>query len=82
MATLTIRNFPDDLYAQLERRAQLNHRRLDDELEEAARVMVGDASTSLTSSEKLAMADCARQATPDAWITEEFIRQAREEGRS
>jgi hypothetical protein len=81
MAVVTLANFPDELYQRLVRRAAENRRRLDDEIVEAAQRFLGDAAPSL-SAEKLRLADAVRDQTKGAWITDDVIRRARDEGRA
>jgi plasmid stability protein len=81
MAVITIDNFPDELYAKLNARAIENGRVVSDEIVEAAQKLVGAKAFTLTVAEKLALADTIRASTAGAWIDDEFIRRARNEGR-
>jgi plasmid stability protein len=82
MAVVSVSNFPDELYEQLVRRAADNRRRIDDEIVEAARRMLAEPARAMTVEEKLNLADSVRTQTSGACVTEEFIRQARDEGRA
>jgi hypothetical protein len=83
MATISLANFPDELYERLARRAEANQRRVDDELVEAAQKHLEQNSPrTLSVEEKLRLADSVRMQTPNAWITEGVIRAARDEGRA
>jgi plasmid stability protein len=81
MAVISIENFPDELYAKLDHRAQQNGRVISDEIIEAAQNLVGASGTSLSMAAKLALADRIRMSTPGAWIDDDLIRRARCEGR-
>ena len=82
MAVISLPNFPDELYERLVRRAADNHRQVDDEIVEAARRLLDEAAGPLSVEEKLRLADAVRAQTKGAWITDDEIRQARDEGRA
>jgi len=82
MAVVSIDNFPDELYAKLNLRAQQNGRVVSDEIIEAARRFVGVSEATLTSVQKLALADKIRTSTAGARIDDEIILRSRHEGRS
>jgi plasmid stability protein len=81
MATVSIENFPDELYAKLTVRARQNGRIVSDEIIEAAERFVGTAQASMTTTQKLALADDIRKSTTGAWIDDDIIHRARHEGR-
>jgi hypothetical protein len=83
MATISLTNFPDELYERLSRRAEANQRPVDEELVEAARKHLEQHSPRpLSVDEKLRLADSVRMQTPGTWLTEDVIRAARDEGRA
>jgi plasmid stability protein len=79
MATLTIKNMPDDLYDQLKRRAAEDHRSLNGEaiflLTQAVRERPGSVEA------LLARADELRRRAPNVWVTDQDIEDAINEGR-
>jgi plasmid stability protein len=81
MAVVSIENFPDELYAKLIVRARRNGRVISDEIIEAAQRFVRAGEASMTAAQKLAMADEIRKSTPGAWIDDDLVRRARNEGR-
>jgi plasmid stability protein len=78
MATLTIRNVPDDLYRSLKEQAARNRRSLNQEA--IAKLQRGNA-TSRTHDEMLVIMSRARARVPDLWVTPEEIDAAIDEGR-
>jgi plasmid stability protein len=79
MATLTIKNVPDDLHKRLKESAAQHRRSINSEaitcLENA---LVGKR---LDPREFLARVDARRKRMPRAYLTEEFLRAAKNEGR-
>ncbi|MDB4951832.1 MAG: DNA-binding protein [Gemmatimonadetes bacterium] len=79
MATLTIKNMPDDLYDQLKRKAAEDHRSLNGEaiflLGQAVRERAGGVQA------LLARADELRRRAPNVWVTDQDIEDAINEGR-
>lgn len=79
MGTLTIKNVPDDLYAQLRRHAKMNHRSINSEaivcIEKAVRSHRIPPGVALMRARKL------REKTSDHPITNEEFIQAKATGR-
>ena len=80
MATLTLKNIPDDLHRQLKEQAARNRRSLNSEaihcLEQALAAVPTDPDTYLARIRPL------REKTTRLPLTEERLRAAREEGRA
>lgn len=83
MRQLENMNLPDELYARVEETARKYHRSVAEQAAElvAIGLSVDKVHQSLSVAEKLRLADEVRGETKGTWITEEFIRQARDEGR-
>ena len=83
MRQLENMNLPDELYARVEETARKYHRSVAEQAAElvAIGLSVDKVDQSLSVAEKLRLADEVRGETKGTWITEEFIRQARDEGR-
>ena len=79
MATLTLKNIPDDLYELLKEIAAANHRSINGQiiafLEQALR------STPIDPEEFLAQARLLRELTSDYILTDEEINRAKRAGR-
>jgi hypothetical protein len=79
MPTLTLKNIPDDLYAQLKEYARINRRSINSEIilciEKAIRSNRLDAESMLTTARNL------REATSEYIITDDEFDQAKTEGR-
>ena len=79
MPTLTLKNIPDDLYAQLKDSAKINRRSINSEIiiciEKTLRSNLINPETSLTKARKL------REATSEYTITDEEFNQAKTAGR-
>jgi plasmid stability protein len=79
MTTLTVKNIPDDLYAQLKQRAEMNHRSINSEIivciEKAVRSSKIDPNTFLVRARQL------REKSSDYKITEDEFNQAKTTGR-
>jgi plasmid stability protein len=79
VATLTVKNIPDDLYVELKRVAESNHRSLNSEIivciERAVR------SRRINPEEVLARVRQLREKAGQYVITDEEINQAKAEGR-
>ena len=82
MATLTLKNLPDDLHRRLKARAERNHRSLN---REAIRLLEQAVASEPEPKvdEALARADALRErlAAEGVWITAEEVQAAIEEGR-
>lgn len=84
MATLQLRNIPDSVVIELRDRARHFHRELEDE----ATAMLTQAITNdmwrreLTAQELVERARKVREGHPHAFMTEEFLRMAKEDGRA
>ena len=80
MATLVIKNVPEELHKRLKENATRNQRSIDAEaiscLEKAL------ATNRVDPKEFLAKVDALRKRMPHAHLTEEFLRAAKNEGRS
>lgn len=79
MATFTIKNIPDDLYAELKRQAEENRRSLNSEaivcLQRAVRERPADPEKVLRDLAEMR----SRMSLP--WLTDEFLEEAKSEGR-
>ncbi|HSM57972.1 MAG TPA: Arc family DNA-binding protein [Candidatus Sulfomarinibacteraceae bacterium] len=79
MATITVKNIPDDLYEKLKEQAAANHRSINSEIiaciENAVRSRRRDPE------EILASARALRERLGDFQVTEEEITRAKREGR-
>lgn len=79
MANFTVKNIPDDLYAELKRQAEENRRSLNSEaivcLQRAVRERPVDSEKVLRDLEEMR----ARMNLP--WLTDEFLDEAKNEGR-
>ncbi len=84
MRQLELANLPDDVYEKLERAAKAHSRNIEQEavarltqsLSPSGTRRARDAAALLREAREL------RNATPSAWVTEEFLRSAREDGRA
>lgn len=80
MATMTLKNVPDDLYEQLRQSAERHRRSLNSEaivcLERALRSERVDPDALLLRARR------QRARTPDVFVTDSELRAARDEGRS
>lgn len=79
MATVTIKNMPDELYAQIKRRAKANRRSINSEilisLDQTLRSHQDDVE------EIIAQARVVREHTAHYLLTDEVLEQAINEGR-
>ena len=79
MTTITVKNIPDNLYEALKARAQLNRRSVNSEiihtLEETLMPRPVNVETLIANARQL------RELTADYPLTDELLRQARDEGR-
>ena len=79
MATLTIKNLPDEIYAALGRKAKRNRRSINGEaiilLEKTLSLEKDDAEVTIEEIRKL------RSKHPDLWLTDEDLEFAKNEGR-
>ena len=82
MATLTLKNVPDDLHRRLKARAERNHRSLNREAIRCLEESVAHAASPATD-EAFARADALRErlAAEGVWITADEIQRSIEEGR-
>jgi plasmid stability protein len=83
MASLLINDVPDGVMKELEERARQLHRPVEEEAKAALvrAVLANPSKPRLSVDEMLARAKAIRDQSPNAWITDEFIRAARDEGR-
>ncbi|MGH9949229.1 MAG: FitA-like ribbon-helix-helix domain-containing protein [Pyrinomonadaceae bacterium] len=79
MATLTIKNLPDEIYAALTIKAKQNRRSINSEaivqLEQLRNTSLGDVGAELKEIRKL------REKTKGLWLTDEILETAKNEGR-
>jgi plasmid stability protein len=80
MATITLKNVPDDLHRRLKERAERHHRSLN---REAIRCLEEAVAGDEPEEELLARirANRARMAERGVWLTEESLREAIDQGR-
>jgi hypothetical protein len=82
MATLHLQNVPGNILADLTRDAAREGKRAEERALELLRLGLETARRDRKwVEERLAAADAIRAASPNAWITDEMIRAARDEGR-
>ena len=83
MRQLENMNLSDELYARVEETARKYHRSVAEQAAElvAIGLSVDKLHLSLTVADKLRLTDEVRGETKGAWLTEDFIRRARDEGR-
>ena len=79
MATLTIKNLPDEIYSALSKRAKQNRRSINSEaiiqLEQLKNGGLRDVEAELEEIREL------RKKTAGLWLTDEILEQAKNEGR-
>ena len=79
MATLTIKNVPEKLHQRLKESAALHRRSINNEtISCLEKVLV---ATRVDPKEFLAEVDAMRKRMPHAYLTEKFLRAAKNEGR-
>jgi plasmid stability protein len=81
MATLTLKNVPDDLHRRLKARAERNHRSLNREAIRCLEAAVEPASVAADEPWERAEAFREKLAAEGVWITGEQILAAIDEGR-
>lgn len=79
MATITVKNIPDDLYERLKLAAKANHRSINGEIIACIERSVG--AQPLNIEEYLEQARVLRELTASYVITEQELREAKIEGR-
>ena len=79
MATLTIKNIPDELYERLKRSAAQNRRSINSEVIVCLEKALG--SRPIDPEAFLADVRAFRKSIPEAFVTDEFLRAAKNEGR-
>ena len=79
MATLTIKNIPDELHARLKRSAVQHRRSLNSEVIGCLEKALG--STRIDPDAFLAEVRAHRKSIPGIFVTDEFLRAAKNEGR-
>jgi len=79
MATLTLKNIPDDLYEQLKETAAANHRSINGQI--IALIEQGVRSRPVDPEEILKRARQLREELGDYRLTDDFLEQAINEGR-
>lgn len=77
-------SLPDEVYALVEETARERQRSVAEQAAEfvAIGLAANKGTTALSNAEKLSLADRVRGQTQGTWLTEEFIRRARDEGRA
>ena len=83
MASLHLSNVPDEIMSELRQRADHFHRPVE---EEAASILVHAIASDrwrgdMTAEQLLERARKVREGHPQAWVTEEFLRVAKNNGR-
>ena len=79
MATLTIKNIPEELYGRLKQSAVQNRRSLNSEVIVCLEKVL--ASRRIDPEAFLAEVRAHRKAIPGVFVTDEFLRSAKKEGR-
>ena len=79
MATLTIKNIPDELYRQLKERATQHHRSINGEVISCLEKSL--VSTRVDPEEFLEQVRALRRRMPRVFVTEKSLRQAKNWGR-
>ena len=79
MATLTIKNLPDEIYAALTRKAKLNRRSINNEAIHRLESTLIEGSTD--SEAELEEIKKLRRKTAGLWLTDEILERAKNEGR-
>jgi len=79
MATITVKNIPDDLYERLKLAARINHRSINSEIIACIEKSVGKRQLDVEAF--LAEARRLRELTADYVLTDEELTAAKEEGR-
>ena len=79
MATMTLKNVPDDLYARLKERAERHRRILNSEAIHCLESALGSERVDPRS--LLARARALRERSADLFVTERELRDARDAGR-
>ena len=81
MATITLKNVPDELHRRLKERAERHHRSLNREAIRCLEAAVVDERIEDQALLARIRANRARMAERGVWLTEESLREAIEEGR-
>ena len=82
MASITIKNIPDELYTRLKKRASLNHRSINGEVIYCLEDALSPKLRSMTTEDKLDLVQRSRvKIDPEKWLTPEQLKAAIEEGR-
>lgn len=80
MASITIKNIPDDLYARLKQAARAHHRSVNGELIHCLESVLKPEN--VPPAEQLSRLRRLREGIPEEGITPESIRQAIDQGRA
>ena len=77
-------SLPDEVYALVEETARERQRSVAEQAVEfvAIGLAVNKGTMALSNAEKLSLADRVRGQTQGTWLTDEFVRRARDEGRA
>lgn len=77
-------SLPDELYALVEETARERQRSVAEQAAEfvAIGLAANKGTIAISKAEKLSLADRVRGQTQGTWLTDEFIRRARDEGRA
>jgi plasmid stability protein len=81
MATITLKNVPDDLHRRLKERAERHHRSLNREAIRCLEEAVADERIEEQALLARIRANRARMVERGVWLTEESLLEATEEGR-
>lgn len=78
MSTITLKNVPAELHAELKRRARLHHRSLNGEVLYCLQAAVGQTAVS---AERLAAAAAEVREHVGGYLTDELLRELKDTGR-
>jgi plasmid stability protein len=83
MASLQLNDVPEAIMSELRERAERFHRPVEEEAKATLMnaILASPSKRRLSVTEFLARAKRIRDKHPNAWITEEFLRAAKDEGR-
>lgn len=79
MITLTIKNIPDKIYKRLKESAQLNHRSMNGQVLHCLEKTL--LNNKVDMSDRLEKARKLRQESSQSFLTEDFLNEAKNEGR-
>ena len=82
MATLTIKNLPDEIYAALSRTAKRNRRSINNEAMVHLEKALADEDRDIDRTLERIRRNRAKLSEKGVWLTDEFLEFAKNEGRS